>query len=82
MVVWYKQNMQQDKPTSNIIISTTSNALSYPIKFGSDELIKTDSGRIPLLTINKNLQKQKVNKARKKKEIQKGKKKKIISNYH
>jgi hypothetical protein len=57
--------MQQDKSTSNIIISTTSNALSYPIKTGSDKLIKTDSGRIPLLTINKNLQKQKVNKARK-----------------
>ena len=57
--------MQQDKSTSNIIISTTSNALSYPIKTGSDKLIKTDSGRIPLLTINKNLQKQKGNKTRK-----------------
>jgi hypothetical protein len=65
MVVWYKQNMQQDKPTSNIIISTTSNALSYLINSGSDKLIKTDNGRIPLLTINKNLHKQKVNKARK-----------------
>jgi len=57
--------MQQDKSTSNIIISTTSNALSYLINSGSDKLIKTDNGRIPLLTINKNLHKQKVNKARK-----------------